>query len=94
MVTFFLVLLFSIWSYKLVKIIRNSKDLSGFVKELENLSKKNKFLDEQKSERYMLESNRYRLANKKITKSKLLWFSIEVMSIVVLYFVFIHEHFS
>lgn len=94
MISLFILVLIFIWGYKLTKILLNSKDLTSFAKEFDSLSKKYKFSDHSKSECYRIEAKRYRLFNKKTTKSSLIWFFIEVGCLVLIYLVFVEEHFS
>ncbi|WP_298790642.1 hypothetical protein [uncultured Allomuricauda sp.] len=76
-----------------MKITLNSKDLTAFAKEFDELSKKYKFSDIGKSEHYKAEAKNYRVLNKKTTISSLIWFFIEVGSIVILYLVFVQKYF-
>ncbi|MFS4456677.1 hypothetical protein [Maribacter sp. 2304DJ31-5] len=94
MVSFFVVLLISIWGYKLIKILLNSKELTAFAREFDKLSKKYKFSEAQKSDRYKIEARHYRLLNKKTTISSLIWFFIEVVCIVLIYLGFAQKYFS
>lgn len=94
MVIFFVALLVLVWGYKLVKILLNSKKLVTFAKEFDWLSERHKYSDIQKSERYKSEAKHYRSVNKKATISSLLWFLFEVVSILLLYFVFVQKYFA
>lgn len=94
MVSLFVLLLVFIWGYKLTKILLNSKDLTRFAEEFDKLSKKYKFSDTQKSEHYRIEAKHYRMFNKKTTRSNLIWFFIEIGSIVLIYLVFVKKYFS
>ncbi|TXN37956.1 hypothetical protein FVB32_06605 [Flagellimonas hymeniacidonis] len=73
-----------LWIYKLAKIIQNSKELNAFSKECLELAKKGSVISTQ----YKLGAEQYKKANRKITISKLIWFFIEVGSLVTLYFIF------
>ena len=93
MVSLFVLLLVFIWGYKLTKILLNSKDLTSFAKEFDTLHRKYKFSNVQKSENYKIEAENYRLVNKKTTMSSLIWFFVEVVSMVLIYLVFIEKRF-
>lgn len=73
----------SIWIYKLVKIILNSKELNKFSKDCLELARKK---GNATSTQFKLGAEQYKKANRKITRSKLIWFFIEVVSLVGLYF--------
>lgn len=73
------------WVYKLVKIIQNSKKLNRFSKECLELARKK---GNTASTQFKLGAEQYKKANRKITISKLIWFFIEVGSLVGLYFIF------
>ena len=92
MIRLLILLLISIWIYKLIKIIQNSKTLIGFANEFERLSKKFKFSDEVKSERYLKESKNYRTINKKVTRSDSIWLAIEVFGIIAIYFLYLRQY--
>lgn len=74
------------WIYKLIKIVQNSKELNSFSKECEELVRKKGGMA---SEQFELGAQGYKSANRKITISKLIWFFIEVGSLVGIYFIFI-----
>ena len=75
--------LVSIWIYKLVKIVLNSKELNKFSRECLELARKK---GNATSTQFKLGAEQYKKANRKITQSKLIWFFIEVASLVGLYF--------
>jgi len=85
MVKILIGLFICLWIYKLVKIIQNSKELNAFSEECLELAKKGNAI----STPYQLGAEQYKKANRKITVSKLIWFFIEVGSLVAIYFIFL-----
>lgn len=92
MLGFLVVLLFFVWGYKLIKIIYSTKSIMGFTKEFQGLSRRYKYSNERKSEKYLIEAESYSIMNKKITISSLLWFFSEIGGMVVIYYYFVGKN--
>ncbi|MEM7484551.1 MAG: hypothetical protein AAF348_05020 [Bacteroidota bacterium] len=87
MVELLIGIVISYWAYKLLVIIRNSRELSRFSEECKALARKD---NSETSKKLHAGGLAYKKANKKITTSNIIWFLLEVVGLSTVYFAFIH----
>ncbi|UII77926.1 hypothetical protein LV716_09180 [Flagellimonas sp. HMM57] len=87
MVELLIGVVFCYWVYKLLVIIRNSRELTRFSEECEALSRRD---NSETAKKLKAGGLAYKKANKKITTSNIVWFLVEVIGLSAVYFVFIH----